>query len=118
VEMVGYEARVGSAGSGMAARLFEVRQDIRKFVSITALMGLITAVADVILLVILGVDFPLMWGVFSFLFNLWGSDSPKLASLAWSRYCRSYERIYSSEPQCFRPDVPSGLSGQVSTRRV
>ena len=32
-------------------------------------MGLMTAVADVILLVILGVDFPLLWGVFSFLFN-------------------------------------------------
>jgi AI-2 transport protein TqsA len=69
VELVGYEAKVGSASSGMAARLFEVRQGIRKFVSITALMGLITAVADVILLVILGVDSPLMWGVLAFLFN-------------------------------------------------
>ncbi len=69
VELVGYEAQVGSPSSGMAARLFEVRQDIRKFVSITALMGLITAVADVLLLVILGVDFPLMWGVLAFLFN-------------------------------------------------
>jgi len=69
VELVGYEAQEDRTGSGMAARLFEVRQDIRKFVSITALMGLITAVADVLLLVILGVDFPLMWGVLAFLFN-------------------------------------------------
>jgi PAS domain S-box-containing protein len=51
-------------------------------------------------------------------FNLWGSDSPKLASLAWSRYCRSYERIYPSEPQCLRPHVSSGLSGQISPCRV
>ena len=69
VELVGYEAQADSASNGMTARLFEVRRDIRKFVSITALMGLITAVADVILLVILGVDFPLMWGVLAFLFN-------------------------------------------------
>ncbi|HEY5869384.1 MAG TPA: hypothetical protein VI542_28120 [Candidatus Tectomicrobia bacterium] len=52
------------------------------------------------------------------IFNLWGSDSPKLASLAWSRYCRSYERIYASESPCLCPDVPSGLSSQVSTCRV
>ena len=52
------------------------------------------------------------------LFNLWGSDSPKLASLAWSRYCRLYERIYPSEPQCLRPDVSSGLSGKISPSRV
>jgi insertion element IS1 protein InsB len=51
-------------------------------------------------------------------FNLWGSDSPKLASLAWSLYCRSHERIYPSEPQCLRPDVSSGLSGEISPRRV
>jgi HNH endonuclease len=51
-------------------------------------------------------------------FNLWGSDSPKLASLACSRYCRSYERIYPSKSQCLGPDVPSSLSGQISTRCV
>ena len=51
-------------------------------------------------------------------FNLWGSDSPKLASLAWSRYCRTHERIYPSEPQCLRPDVSSGLSGKISPSRV
>jgi len=50
--------------------------------------------------------------------NLWGSDSPKLASPACRRYCRSYERIYPSESQCLRPDVSSGLSGQISTCRV
>jgi predicted PurR-regulated permease PerM len=69
VELVDYEAMVGNAGTGITARLFEVRKDVRKFVSLTALMGLVTAVANVLLLVILGVDFPVMWGVLSFLFN-------------------------------------------------
>jgi meso-butanediol dehydrogenase/(S,S)-butanediol dehydrogenase/diacetyl reductase len=50
--------------------------------------------------------------------NLWGSDSPKLASLAWSRYCRSYERIYPSEPQRLRPHVSSGLPGAIPPCRV
>ncbi|MEW6585214.1 MAG: AI-2E family transporter [Nitrospirota bacterium] len=43
--------------------------ELRKYVSITALTGLYTATANVILLVILGVDFPIMWGFLSFLFN-------------------------------------------------
>jgi hypothetical protein len=68
-ELASYEARIGDAGTGIIARLFQVRRDVRKFVSLTALMGLITAVANVLLLVILGVDFPIMWGVLSFLFN-------------------------------------------------
>ena len=51
-------------------------------------------------------------------FNLWGSDSPKLASLAWSRYCRSYERIYPSESQRVRPHVSSGLPCEISPCRV
>jgi len=68
-ELASYEARAGDAGTGITARLLEVRRDVRKFVSLTALMGLITAVANVLLLVILGVDFPVMWGVLSFLFN-------------------------------------------------
>jgi len=46
-----------------------VGSDIRKYISITALTGLYTAVANVILLVILGVDFPILWGFLSFLFN-------------------------------------------------
>lgn len=53
----------------IAARLFEVRKEVRKFVSITALMGLLTAIGDVILLVILGVDFAILWGILSFLLN-------------------------------------------------
>jgi len=72
VEVVGFEARIRediSLGPTLRARLFEVRKEIRKFVSITALTGLVTAIANVILLVILGVDFPLLWGVLSFLLS-------------------------------------------------
>jgi predicted PurR-regulated permease PerM len=43
--------------------------EVRKYVSLTALTGLYTAIANVILLVILGVDFPVLWGFLSFLFN-------------------------------------------------
>jgi len=50
-------------------RLFEIRKEIRKFVSITALTGLVIAIANTILLLILGVDFPVLWGVFSFLIS-------------------------------------------------
>jgi predicted PurR-regulated permease PerM len=72
VAMTAAEARFRAsetAGGGITARLFEVRTDVRKFVSITALGGLVTAVANVILLVVLGVDFPVLWGVLSFLFG-------------------------------------------------
>lgn len=55
--------------SSISARLFEVRSDLRKFVSLTALMGFFAAIANVILLVILGVDYPALWGVVSFLLN-------------------------------------------------
>ncbi|HWP90719.1 MAG TPA: AI-2E family transporter [Thermodesulfobacteriota bacterium] len=51
------------------ARRLEVRKDIRKFVSITALVGFLTACGNLILLVILGVDFALLWAVLSFLFS-------------------------------------------------
>ncbi|MGE5445506.1 MAG: AI-2E family transporter [Ignavibacteriales bacterium] len=72
VELTGLEARIQKGEypkSSISARLFEVRNDLRKFVSITALMGLFAAIANVILLVALGVDYPVLWGVVSFLFN-------------------------------------------------
>lgn len=43
--------------------------DLRKYVSITAIKGVMTAVANYLLLLILGVDFALLWAVLSFLFN-------------------------------------------------
>jgi AI-2 transport protein TqsA len=51
------------------ARRLEVRKDIRKFVSITALVGFLTACGNLILLVLLGIDFAVLWAVLSFLFS-------------------------------------------------
>lgn len=72
IEFTNLEARIQQGEymkSSIKARLFEGRNDLRKFVSITALLGLLGAIANVILLVILGVDYPLLWGVVSFMFN-------------------------------------------------
>jgi predicted PurR-regulated permease PerM len=72
VEVTSFETRIEKGEhlkSSISARLFEVRSDLRKFVSITALMGFFAAIANVILLIILGVDYPLLWGVVSFLLN-------------------------------------------------
>jgi len=43
--------------------------DLRKYVTITALKGLITAVGNYIFLIILGVDFAFLWAFFSFFMN-------------------------------------------------
>jgi AI-2 transport protein TqsA len=43
--------------------------DLRKYVNIAALGGLITAVLNYFLLLALGVDFPFLWAVLSFLFS-------------------------------------------------
>lgn len=43
--------------------------DLRKYVNITALTGVITAVLNFFLLLILGVDFPFLWAFLSFLMN-------------------------------------------------
>ena len=43
--------------------------EIRTYISITAFTGFLTAVGNVILLLILGVDFPVLWGFVSFLMN-------------------------------------------------
>lgn len=50
-------------------RFKEVADEIRRYISITAFTGLIIAVANIILLLILGVDFPILWGFLSFLFG-------------------------------------------------
>ena len=53
---------------GLAKRM-ELRDEIRKYNSISALTGLITAAGNMILLVIVGVDFAFLWAFFSFLFS-------------------------------------------------
>jgi predicted PurR-regulated permease PerM len=50
-------------------KLEELFVEIRKYVSISAFTGLLTALGNLVLLLILGVDFPVLWAFFSFLFS-------------------------------------------------
>ena len=55
-------------GKGLL-KLAELAGEIRKYVSISALTGLLTAIGNLILLLILGVDFPFLWAFLSLLFS-------------------------------------------------
>lgn len=55
--------------SGGMTRRMELREELRKYNSISALTGLITAVGNMILLLIIGVDFAFLWAFLSFLFS-------------------------------------------------
>ena len=61
-------AREADSKTGMA-RFFLFGGDVRKYLGIVALTGLLVGILNTILLIVLGVDFPIMWGVLSFLFN-------------------------------------------------
>jgi predicted PurR-regulated permease PerM len=50
-------------------RVNQVVEDVGKYISITGWNGLINAVANFLLLLVLGVDFALTWAVISFFFN-------------------------------------------------
>ena len=59
----------GEEARGGMSRYFTFGKDVRKYVAIVALTGLIVGDCNTILLVVLGVDFPVMWGVLSFFLN-------------------------------------------------
>ncbi len=50
-------------------KITELADEIRKYVSISAFTGLLTAIGNLILLLILGVDFPFLWAFLSLLFS-------------------------------------------------
>jgi len=54
---------------GAMSRYFLFGKDVRKYLAIVSLTGLIVGVCNTIVLLVLGVDFPVLWGVLSFLFN-------------------------------------------------
>ena len=58
-------------GSGASAivKYVENARDVRRYLSITGLMGLLAGALDVVLLIVLGVDFPVLWGFLAFLTN-------------------------------------------------
>lgn len=72
IEFSGYEYKIQTGDihpGSLSARMYEVRTEIRKFLSITALTGFMSSVCNVILLLALGVEFAVLWGVLSFFFN-------------------------------------------------
>ena len=50
-------------------KIAELADEIRSYVSISALTGFQTALGNLVLLLILGVDFPVLWAFLSFLFS-------------------------------------------------
>lgn len=72
IEAAGYPAKLMDAvcqGSPMPDRLISLNRDIRSYVLLTAWLGLLVAVLNTILLLALGVDYAVLWGVLSFLFS-------------------------------------------------
>ena len=53
-------------GSPAVLRIVRLTRDLRQYVAIEAGVGFLTAVANVILLVAIGVDFALLWGILAF----------------------------------------------------
>lgn len=50
-------------------RFSDISNDLKKYVSINAIAGLMAAVADFALLLVLGIDFAVLWGFLAFLFS-------------------------------------------------
>jgi AI-2 transport protein TqsA len=72
IELISYSADLRKGKRGEAFHLewlTGMGGDLRKYVNITALTGVITAVMNYIFLIILGVDFPFLWAFLSFLMN-------------------------------------------------
>lgn len=47
-------------------RFFQLNKELREYMAINAVLGLFAAVINVILLTIMGIDFAILWGIFSF----------------------------------------------------
>lgn len=72
LEAVRYPQKLNEALSSSPAamqRFTEFGDSIRSYVGLNAIFGLIAAVLDTILLLSLGVDFAILWGVLSFLLS-------------------------------------------------
>ena len=63
------KAQRGEEVHGIMAKYILFGKEVRKYVSIVSLSGLFVAVGNIILLLVLGVDYPVLWGVLSFMLN-------------------------------------------------
>ncbi|NOG52339.1 MAG: AI-2E family transporter [Chloroflexi bacterium] len=62
-------SQLAGEGTDVVQRVTRFGQDVRRFMVITAYVGFLTAAVNVPLLLLIGVDFALLWGVLSFLLN-------------------------------------------------
>ena len=57
------------AGNAYVKRIFEFGSDIREYVYITTIVGLVTGIIDTIFVLAMGVDFAVLWGILAFLLS-------------------------------------------------
>jgi predicted PurR-regulated permease PerM len=62
-------AREIKSGNKYLQRFFTTSHSLREYVYITTIVGLVTGVVDTIWFIILGVDFPVLWGILAFLMS-------------------------------------------------
>ena len=56
-------------GNSYLKRLFTTSNSLREYVYLTTLVGLVTGVIDTVWFILLGVDFPVLWGILAFLMS-------------------------------------------------
>jgi predicted PurR-regulated permease PerM len=72
IDTAGLRYKIHKGEKTLSKGLFkftELADEIRKYISISAFTGLLTAIGNLILLLILGVDFPFLWAFLSLLFS-------------------------------------------------
>ena len=57
------------AGNAYLQRYFHVSESLRRYIFITTIVGLATGILDTIWFILLGVSFPLLWGILAFLMS-------------------------------------------------
>jgi predicted PurR-regulated permease PerM len=57
------------AGNAYLQRYFHTSESLRKYIFITTVVGLATGILDTIWFILLGVSFPLLWGILAFLMS-------------------------------------------------
>ncbi|MFC1922048.1 AI-2E family transporter [Chloroflexota bacterium] len=57
------------AGNAYLQRYFHVSESLRRYIFITTIVGLTTGIFDTIWFILLGVSFPLLWGILAFLMS-------------------------------------------------
>lgn len=65
------EERLGRAfkNSSQVETIIKMTRSLRKYVSLTTYIGVLTGVINTVFLMIMGVDFPILWGLLGFLMN-------------------------------------------------